>query len=107
MEKMIDVALVMGWSLAMKLLHTQVYHSCNKVGLNKEVVIHRLSLGMSGFEQQATGAVLDLTQDEEQDMKKMKSIKKWYEWYFGPVYYFHYHYKWLLGEYSIPYYHLT
>jgi len=33
---------------------------------------------MSGFEQQAAGAVLDLTQDEEQDMKKMKSIKKWY-----------------------------
>jgi len=37
---------------------------------------------MSGFEQQAAGAVLDLTQDEEQDMKKMKSIKKWYEWNF-------------------------
>jgi len=42
------------------------------------VLSHRLSLGMSGFEQQAAGAVLDLTQDEEQDMKKMKSIKKWY-----------------------------
>ncbi|XP_065897947.1 ATP-dependent RNA helicase DDX54-like [Dysidea avara] len=36
-----------------------------------------LSLGMSGFEQQAAGAVLDLTQDEERDMKKTKSIKKW------------------------------
>ena len=38
----------------------------------------RLSLGMSGFEQQASGAVLDLMQDEEEDMKKLKGIKKWY-----------------------------
>ena len=38
----------------------------------------RLSLGMSGFEQQASGAVLDLMQDEEQDMKRLRGIKKWY-----------------------------
>lgn len=33
---------------------------------------------MSGFEQQASGAVLDLMQDEEEDMKRMRGIKKWY-----------------------------
>ena len=38
----------------------------------------RLSLGMSGFEQQASGAVLDMMQDEEQDMKRLRGIKKWY-----------------------------
>ena len=32
---------------------------------------------MSGFEQQASGAVLDLMQDEEEDMKKLKGLKKW------------------------------
>ena len=33
---------------------------------------------MSGFEQQASGAVLDLMQDEEEDMKRTRGIKKWY-----------------------------
>lgn len=40
--------------------------------------LFRLSLGMSGFEQQASSAVLDLMQDEEEDTKKLKGIKKWY-----------------------------
>ena len=50
-----------------------------EVSLSNNMLSHRLSLGMSGFEQQAAGAVLDLTQDEERDMKKTKSIKKWYD----------------------------
>ena len=47
----------------------------------KELFSSRLSLGMSGFEQQASGAVLDLMQDEEEDMKRMRGIKKWYSIY--------------------------
>ena len=44
----------------------------------KDLFLFRLSLGMSGFEQQASGAVLDLMQDEELDMKRLRRIKKWY-----------------------------
>ena len=44
----------------------------------KDLFLFRLSLGMSGFEQQASGAVLDLMQDEELDMKRLRGIKKWY-----------------------------
>jgi len=33
---------------------------------------------MSGFEQQASGAILDMMQDEVEDVKKLKGFKKWY-----------------------------
>lgn len=48
-----------------------------KLFCSVQICAFRLSLGMSGFEQQASGAVLDLMQDEEDDMKKLKGLKKW------------------------------
>ena len=44
----------------------------------------RLSLRTS-FDQQAAGAVLDMEGDEEAEMKKSKSLRKWYSTAFGYV----------------------
>ena len=39
--------------------------------------IPRLSLNLTGFDQQASNAVLDLVADEEELLKKRKSLTKW------------------------------
>ena len=37
----------------------------------------RLSLDVTGFNQQATGAVLDLTADDDEGLGRNKGMKKW------------------------------
>ena len=43
---------------------------------NYEIIIFRLSME-SNFEQQASGAVLDFTQDDSQEMKRQQRMMKW------------------------------
>ena len=47
------------------------------ISFSYEIIIFRLSME-SNFEQQASGAVLDFTQDDSQEMKRQQRMMKWW-----------------------------
>ena len=69
-----------GMSLGIGLLQTLNTVLCKCVlRLGYSLHTTRLSLRTS-FDQQAAGAVLDMEGDEGTEMKRAKSLRKWYVW---------------------------
>ena len=64
-----------GWFLSPCSLN--VLRTCTFNGELYSCLCFRLSLDVTGFNQQATGAVLDLTADDDEGLGRNKGMKKW------------------------------